>query len=110
MEKHIWPYEAYSDWSRLIAKNYTADEIKKVIGITDSKREALSKKHLNAINKSTSMGSNSQARAQSRNSMSGNYAKLKAHEDALELHEVYPQKCKCEGYQSSFTPNYQSDY
>jgi len=108
MEKHIWPYEAYSDWSRLIAKNYTKNEISKVLGLTIGAKTKLSENHLRAIKKSTSMSSNSQARAQTGNSLRGNYEKQKAHEDALELHELYPDECL--GFRSSFTPNYQSDY
>lgn len=87
-------YEAYSDWSRLIASNYTKEQIETVIYGAQSKRSSLAKSHLSAINKSTSMQSNSQARAQSGNSFRGNYEKLNAHENALELHEFYPDKCK----------------
>lgn len=87
-------YEAYSDWSRLIASNYTKEEIETVIYGTERKRASLGKSHLNAINKSTSMQSNSQARAQTGNFFRANYEKLNAHENALELHEFYPEKCK----------------
>jgi len=89
-----YKYEAYSDWSRLIAYNYTKEEIETVIYGAQSKRSSLAKSHLNAINKSTSMQSNSQARAQTGNSFRGNYEKLNAYENALEIHDNYPDKSK----------------
>jgi len=90
----ILEYEAYSEWSRLIAKNNTVKEIESVIYGAQNKRKALSDSHLNAIKKSTSMQSNSQARAQTGNSLRCNYEKFNAYKNALELYEFYPEKCK----------------
>lgn len=90
----IFKYEAYSDWSRLLAKTKTVQELEKEMGIANSKREKLAKSHFDAVKKTSSMSSNSQRRAQSRNSMVGNYEKYNAYKNALEIHEYYPEKCK----------------
>jgi hypothetical protein len=75
----------YSTWSRQIAKTKSAIEIEKEIKKLEGNRKKLSQSHLNAIKKTTSMTSNSQRRAQSRAIMTGNYEKLQAYKNALEI-------------------------
>jgi len=87
-------YEDYSEWSRQIAKTYTRKEIEKEANIANNNREQLSKNHLAAVEKSTSMSSNSQRRAQSRNAMTGNYERYNAYINALEIYDYYPEKTK----------------
>lgn len=89
-----WKYEEYSDWSRLIAKNYTRAEIEKEVGITNNARGKLADSHRRAIEKSTSMQSSAQGRAQSGNAMRGNYERFNAHKNALEIYDYYPEKTK----------------
>lgn len=89
-----WNYIEYSKWSRDIAESCTREEIKKEIGVTDSKRKNLSSSHLSAIERSHSMNGNSQRRAQSRNSMVGNYEKHSAYKNALEIYCYYPEQTK----------------
>jgi len=93
LEKIKFKYEQYSLWSRQIARTTTKKEIKEVIGICDYNRKHLAASHLKALSKSTSMTSNSQRRAQSKNAMLGNYEKYTAYLNALELYEFYPDKC-----------------
>jgi len=90
----LWKYEEYSEWSRQIAMNYTRKEIKKELGICDRQRGKLGESHRAAIEKTTSMQSNSQRRAQSGNSLRGNYERSQAYKNALEIYEFYPEKTK----------------
>lgn len=92
--KPDWLYEEYSQWPRTIAANYTKAEIEREINKCDSARGALGRSHLNAVNKTTSMSSNSQRRAQSGNVFRGNWEKMQAHIRALEIYEFYPEKTK----------------
>lgn len=92
--KPDWLYEEYSHWARTIAANYTKAEIEREINKCDSARSALGRSHFNAVNKTTSMTSNSQRRAQSGNAFRGNWEKMQAHIRALEIYEFYPEKTK----------------
>jgi hypothetical protein len=89
-----WKYEDYSAWSRQIAQNYTRKEIEKEIGLADGKRAGLGKSATAAVDRTTSMQSNSQARAQTSNALRGNWERLNAYQNALELYDFYPEKTK----------------
>ena len=89
-----WKYEDYSLWSRQIAANYTVAQIEKGLNICLANTGKYAAQHLAAIEKTTSMQSNSQRRAQSRNNVTGNYERKRAYMDALELHRFYPERCK----------------
>lgn len=91
---HQWKYEDYNDWSRLLAKNHTKEELETMIYGAKRSLTSATKTHLSAISKTSSMESNSQRRAQSRNNVSGSYEKKYAIENALEIHEYYPQYAK----------------
>lgn len=93
-EQPHWAYEDYSAWSRQLAKNYSRAELEREVSKCDGARATLSNSHLNAIRATTSMTSQSQRRAQSGNAVAGNYERLRAHQDALEIHEFYPQHAK----------------
>lgn len=94
MEQPLWKYEDYNDWSRLMARNYTKKELENMVYGTGKELSKASKSHLNAVQKSTSMQGNSQARAQSRNAMTGTYEKKYAIENALEIYQFYPEHTK----------------
>lgn len=89
-----WEYEDYNDWSRLLAVNHTKEELENMLYGTRRELAKSKDSHLNAIKKTASMQGNSQRRAQSRNSVVGNYEKKYAIENALEIHENYPSKSK----------------
>jgi len=91
-ETPIWKYEDYNDWSRLLAKNHTLKELEAMLGKSSTELKKSTKSHLNAIEKSTSMQGNSQARAQSGNSVTGNYEKKYAVENAIEIYKYYPER------------------
>lgn len=89
-----WKYEEYSQWARTLAKSYTKKELEKKIGKVKIALSKASASHLRAIDKSTSMSSNSQARAHGRNSVVGAYEEKNALENALEIHQYYPSEAK----------------
>lgn len=99
--KPEWRYEDYSPWAQQIAMNYTRAEIGHEIAKCEGARAPLRKAHLSAVQKTTSMLGNSQRRAQSRNSLVGNYERLNAYRRALGIYENYPDKTK-EGVPFSF--------
>lgn len=90
----IFPYESYSLWSRQLANMYTFDELKKELSKCESNTEKYAKQHLDAIEATTSMTSQSQRRAHARSNVQGNYEKKCALRNAIELHDLYPEKCK----------------
>ena len=87
-------FEEYSSFARQIAEGRTWDEIRDEVVELEGNRESLSNSHLKSIERTTSMQSNSQARAHSRNSMTANYERLEAYKDAIELYVFYPERCK----------------
>ncbi|KIL35837.1 hypothetical protein SD71_10590 [Cohnella kolymensis] len=93
-QEPLWKYEDYNDWSRMMAKNYTRSELEAMLYGTKSELTKATKTHLNAIRGTTSMHSNSQRRAQARNSVVGSYEKRYAIENALEIYRFYPERTK----------------
>lgn len=93
-DTYIFPYDTYSSWSRQLAKNYTIEELQKVVYECDYLTSKYSMQHLSAIEKSTSMNSQTQRKAHARNNVSLNYEKKRAYQNAIELHQYYPEKCK----------------
>lgn len=87
-----WEYEEYSHFSRQLAKTKTVLELKKMLHKEESQAPRLAKSHLMAIQKTTSMQSNSQRRAHSRNSLALNYENRNAIKNALEIYAYYPDK------------------
>ncbi len=93
-EPFVFPYDSYSLWSRQLAETLTIKELQKVVDELDVLGNRYAKQHLSAIEATTSMQSQSQRRAQSRNNLTANYEKKRAYKDAIELHQYYPSKCK----------------
>lgn len=87
-------YRKYSKWAQQIASTTSKRDIEKEIRETNNRREKYATSHLNAIERSTSMQSNSQARAQTGNVMRANYDTMVAYENALEIYKNYPQHTK----------------
>ena len=92
-----WEYLEYSHFSRRLAETKTNEDLQKMLGEEDYKTAKLVTSHLRAIEKTTSMQSNSQRRAHSRNSLGLNYDNKSAIKNALEIYKYYPLKTK-EGY------------
>ena len=91
-EVYIWPYKDYPEWSKQLAKNYSRKDIEKQLSKVWSDIPSAVKSHINAINKTSSMQSNSQARAQSGNVITGLGERKMALLNALEIYDHYPEK------------------
>lgn len=93
---HAWKFEEYSQWSQQLAKSYTRRELERQVGPAEWRVGQAAQAHLRAIEATTSMTSQSQRRAQTKNSMIGDYERFSAIKNAIELHDLYPEKCKQE--------------
>jgi len=89
-----YKYEEYTPHEQQLAKIHTRAELEKMHGKLLGAQPGNSASHLRAIEKSTSMQSNSQARAQSGNVVRGNYEQRQSYNHALEIHDHYPEKSK----------------
>lgn len=89
-----WKYAEYSTWSKGLAKNYTRDDLERKYAKLCGEQVGNKKSHLRAIERTHSMTSNSQSRAQSGNVVRGNYEERTAIKWALEIHDDYPEKAK----------------
>lgn len=88
-EAYVLKYSDYSDWSRMLAKEYSEQELTKELSKLENNTEKLAMQHLSAIKRTTSMTSNSQSRAQARNVVTGNYEKKQAYRGALEIIKIF---------------------
>lgn len=84
----------YTPWMKMLAKNKTIFEIKKELGIATKEVSSAAAMHLKAIEKTTSMQSNSMARASSRNCIAGAGEYKGALSGALEIYELFPEHGK----------------
>lgn len=84
----------YSKWMKDLAAAYSLDELHRMLNGTasDGKRNAAA--HLRAIQRTGSMQGASQARAQSRNTVSATGEKACAIRGAIEIHELFPEQAK----------------
>ncbi|MCK5158518.1 MAG: hypothetical protein KAR08_05150 [Candidatus Heimdallarchaeota archaeon] len=100
-KQHVWEYSDYPEWSQSIAKTTSKSDIEKRINTLESNRDKYAESHLKAIEKSTSMQSNSQARAQTGNVVRANYEELQAYKNALEIQKNHPEKVKAKSAPSA---------
>ena len=86
----------YTEYMKQLAKNYTAEELEKMYykAKGDAKRGSLT--HLRAIEKTHSMTSNSQARAQAGNVVKAASEQATAIIGAIEIHYLFPEMGKQE--------------
>jgi len=89
-----WEYLEYSHFSRRLAETKTKEELQKMLVEEDYKTAKLVTSHLGAIEKTTSMQSNSQRRANGRNSLELNYNSKNAIKNEVEIYKYYPLKTK----------------
>lgn len=84
----------YSKWMKDLAAAHSMEELQRMLdGIaSDGKRNAAA--HLRAIQRTGSMQGASQARAQSRNTVSATGEKACAIRGAIEIHELFPEHAK----------------
>ena len=89
-----YKYEEYTPHEQQLAKIHTRAELEKMHGKLLGAQPGNSASHLRAIEKTTSMQSNSQARAQTGNVVRANYEQRQFYNHALEIHDHYPEKSK----------------
>jgi hypothetical protein len=89
-----WEYVEYSTYSRKLAQDYTRSKLQSDVNKMEAERQKLAESHFAAIKATSSMQSNSARRAHTGNSFRGNYEKLCAYIDALEIYDYYPQHTK----------------
>jgi hypothetical protein len=74
-----------------LAKKYLKNELETLYYGASNKVAKYAKQHLNAISKSSSMESNSQARAQTRNNVAASGEYKIALNGAIEIHDLFPE-------------------
>ncbi len=89
-----WAYDEYSPWARQLAQNYTKPELEKMLAKAEGGTQSATQSHLRAIERTTSMQSNSQARARAGNVVRANYEEKQALRNALEIYDYYPENTK----------------
>lgn len=89
-----WKYGDYSNWSKQLAETSTREELELGLQKVESELGCAVRSHLRAIERTHSMQSQSQHRAQSRNCVSGAGERKRAIKDAIEIHENFPDKAK----------------
>ena len=89
-----WEYEQYNAWGRSMAKQYDIDHLKRELAQVERETDRLEMNHLRAIQKTSSMTSCSQRRAQTRNSLTGNYERRVALKAAIEIYDKFPEHSK----------------
>jgi hypothetical protein len=89
-----WKYEDYKPFQQQLAKNYTRAELEKKLSKLEGEQSKNTASHLRAIDRTTSMTSNSQARAQTGNVVRGNWEQSNDLRNALEIHDHFPQQAK----------------
>jgi hypothetical protein len=80
-------YEDYGDWAKSLAYSHTTEQLKSMLLKEEFQQQKAIQSHLNAIKKTSSMSSNSQRRAQSRNVVNGSYEKIMSLRHAIEIKE-----------------------
>jgi len=94
----IIDYETrYSEYSKSLAKNYSKSELEKSIAKIETEMPRATSAHLRAIEKTSSMQSNSQHRAKSRQVVDGLADEKRSLLAALEICELFPEHAQ-DGY------------
>lgn len=84
----------YSAWMKQLAKCYTISELESKLYGSNIEAKRAASNHLRAIQRTHSMQSNSQARAQTKNATAaaGDYSI--ALRGAIEIHQLFPEYAK----------------
>lgn len=81
----------YSDWSKSLARRMSIDDILRELEGADAEVAHAARIHLRAVDATTSMHSQSQRRAQSRNVVRAAGERKSALRGALEIHVLFPE-------------------
>ena len=86
--------EWYSPWMRMLAANYTKDQLLVMLQGKKKEGKCAGAVHLRAIEASTSMSSQSQRRAHARNIVAAIGEAKIAIGGALQIYDLFPEKTK----------------
>lgn len=89
-----WRLDGYSDFARQLARTKTRKELEREYARLEREQERNASARQRALDKTTSMTSHSQARAQTGNVVSGNWTQRMHIRHALEIHDHYPAAAK----------------
>ena len=84
----------YSKWMKDLAAAHSVEELQRMLAGTASEGQRHASAHLRAIQRTGSMQGASQARAQSRNTVSATGEKACAIRGAIEIHDLFPEHAK----------------
>ncbi len=87
---HSW----YTPWMKQLALNYTKAELERKLNGNQRQLRSATATHHNAIARTSSMASQSQSRAQSRNVVSAKGEEAIALRGALRIYEEFPEFTK----------------
>jgi hypothetical protein len=87
----------YSDWAKLMARTYSVVELERMAGSASHDASRAARTHLQAIQRTSSMQSNSAARAHSRNVLAAAGETARTARAAIEIHELFPEFAKHAG-------------
>jgi phage FluMu gp28-like protein len=90
VDYHTW----YGDWPRQLARDLTRPAIERELGIASAAVSDASRRHLRAVQASTSMASQSSRRAHARNVVAATGERRSALRGALEIHYLFPEHAK----------------
>jgi hypothetical protein len=84
----------YTDWMKNLAKAYSKEELERRMRGAKGEANEAAKSHLRAIEKTSSMQSNSMRRAHARNVTAAKGDEAIALSGAIEIHEMFPEHAK----------------
>ena len=90
VDYHTW----YGGLSKRLAAQNTRAELERMLGITERSCHRASAQHHRAVASTTSMSSQSQRRAQARNTVAATGETALAIRGALEIHHLFPEHAK----------------
>ena len=90
-EAPAFSFDEYPRWARSLAVSYSADDLRRMMGLATGEAASAARAHLGAISRTTSMQSNSQARAHAGNSVAAAGERKKQSQRRV-LHRSSPRR------------------
>jgi hypothetical protein len=89
-----WNWSDFSEFSRLLAATKTKAQLESILGKFKAKTDGYRKAYYRLRDNQSSTQSKSQQRAHALNNLNSNLDSIRSYENALQLHELFPQRCK----------------
>lgn len=89
-----WNWSDFSDFSRLLAATKTKAQLESILNKFKAKTDGYRKTYYHLKDNQSSTQSKSQQRAHAFNNLNGNLDNIRSYENALQLHELFPERCK----------------